>query len=279
MTRGTATAPDRTTRSASTHTVAVAGLAVTIGAQIVYPLVHGSNRDITTMVVLCAGVVAMAADAIGRRGALRGAVVIVAIAVLAFAFEVVGTRTGIPFGDYTYAQDRIGPSIATVPILISAAWFVGAYSVWRVAVFVLPRRPVLRVLAAIVALVGWDLYLDPQMVAAGLWRWGVDDAGLPGIEQIPLTNYAGWALLGLVVFAVLTALDAPARTGVPHADDTTARVPVIPLTWFVWTWLGSAVAQVFFLEDGALRSGIAYGLVAMAVLGVPALAAATGCRR
>ncbi|GAA1462265.1 carotenoid biosynthesis protein [Williamsia maris] len=279
MTGDTATAPPRTVRSPSIHTLAVAGLAVTIGAQIVYPLVHGSTRDATTMVVLCAGVVAMAADAIGRRGALRGGLVIVTIAVLAFTFEVLGTRTGIPFGDYTYTQGRIGPSVATVPILISAAWFVGAYSVWRVAVFVLPRRPVLRVLAATVALVGWDLYLDPQMVAAGLWRWGVDDAGLPGIDQIPLTNYAGWALLGLVVFGVLSLLDAPARTDVLRPDDTTARVPVVPLAWFAWTWLGSAVAQVFFLEDGALRSGIPYALVAMAVLGVPALATATGCRR
>ena len=80
MTGDTVTAAPRVTRSTSIHTLAVAGIAVTIGAQIVYPLVQGSTRDMTTVVVLCAGVVAMAADAIGRRGALRGIPVILAVA-------------------------------------------------------------------------------------------------------------------------------------------------------------------------------------------------------
>ncbi len=272
-------APTRMTPSGRIHRLALAALAVSIGAQIVYPLVNGSVRDAITIVVLCAGVVALAADAIRRRGLLRGVVIILTISALAYAFELVGTRTGIPFGDYTYAQDRIGPSIATVPILIAAAWFVGAYSVWRVAVFVLPRRPALRVLLAIVALVGWDLFLDPQMVAAGLWRWGDDDAGLPGIEQIPLTNYAGWAVLGLVVFTVLSLVDSPGRPGADRMKDPGSTTTIVPLAWFVWTWLGSAMAQLLFLEGGDLRSGVAYGFVTMGVLGVPALAAATGCRR
>lgn len=266
-----------TGRPDALSSAAITAVVVTIGAQIVYPLVHGSARDAATIVVLCSAAVAMAADALRRRGALHGALVIISVGAIAFVAELAGTRTGVPFGQYTYAQGRIGPSIADVPVLITAAWFVGAYSVWRVASYVAPRRGVIRVLGATIALVGWDLYLDPQMVAAGLWRWNARDAGLPGVEEIPLTNYAGWAVLGLVVFGVLSVIDAPtARTSA--AIDPRA-VPIVPTIWFHWTWLGSAVAQIWFLEDGALRSGIPYAFVAMAVLGVPGIAKATGCRR
>ena len=39
----------------------------------------------------------------------------------------------------------------------------------------------------------WDLFLDPQMVAAGHWTWLDPDPALPGVPGVPLTNYAGLA--------------------------------------------------------------------------------------
>ena len=42
------------------------------------------------------------------------------------------------------------------------------------------------------AMAAWDLFIDPQMVAAGHWRWAHPDPGLPGTAGVPLTNALGW---------------------------------------------------------------------------------------
>ncbi|MGJ0120846.1 carotenoid biosynthesis protein [Williamsia sp. MIQD14] len=251
--------------------VSLVAVAAWVLAQIVYSLVEGSARDTATMVVLCAGSIAMIVDVIGRRGVGRGVTVIAAVSAIVFAAEVVGTRTGFPFGAYGYATDRIGPAVADVPILITAAWFMGAYAVWRVAAHVVPTARAGRVAIGVVGLVSWDLYLDPQMVAAGLWRWDSTDSGLPGMEAIPLTNFAGWAVVGLVVMGVFELLDPP--------DPARGAAPVVPLVWLWWTWAGSAFAQIALLENGALRSGVAYGIVGMGVLAVPAIVTVVTSRR
>lgn len=251
--------------------VSLAAVAAWVLAQIVYTLVEGSARDAATVVVLCAGSIAMIVDVVARRGVGRAVAIIAPVAAIVFAAEVVGTRTGFPFGAYGYVTDRIGPAVADVPILITAAWFMGAYAVWRVAAFVLPTARAGRIAIGVVGLVSWDLYLDPQMVAAGLWSWDAKDAGLPGMEAIPLTNFAGWAAVGLVVMLVFELLDPP--------DAARGATPVVPLVWLWWTWAGSAFAQIFLLENGALRSGVAYGIVGMGVLAVPAVVAVATSRR
>ncbi|MGU3294093.1 carotenoid biosynthesis protein [Williamsia sp. M5A3_1d] len=264
----TPTAARATTGTA--RVVSLAAVAAWVLAQIVYSLVEGSARDTATMAVLCAGSIAMIVDVVARRGAGRGVAIIAAVSAIVFAAEVIGTRTGFPFGAYGYATDRIGPAVADVPILITAAWFMGAYAVWRVAAFVVPTARAGRVAIGVVGLVSWDLYLDPQMVAAGLWTWDAKDAGLPGMEAIPLTNFAGWAAVGLVVMGVFELLDPP--------DTARGATPVVPLVWLCWTWAGSAFAQIFLLSDGALRSGVAYGIVGMGVLAVPAVVVAASRR-
>ncbi|WP_425295701.1 hypothetical protein [Nocardia abscessus] len=51
---------------------------------------------------------------------------------------------------------------------------------------------------------------------------------------------------------------------------------LVPVTLFLWTWLGSALAHAVFL--GLLPSA-GYGFAGMAVLGVPLLVAAARARR
>ena len=85
-----------------------------------------------------------------------------------------------------------------------------------------------RVAVGAVALASWDLFLDPQMVDAGHWRWVDPAPALPGVPTVPLTNYAGWLLVALVLMAVLDAV-APAepsttRHGAVRAVPVDVRV-------------------------------------------------------
>jgi len=58
------------------------------------------------------------------------------------------------------------------------------------------------------ALTAWDLFLDPQMLRLGLWTWA--EAG--PYRGVPLSNFAGWLLVSLLVMAVIRGmLGAPGR--------------------------------------------------------------------
>jgi putative membrane protein len=91
------------------------------------------------------------------------------------------------------------------------------------------------------------------MVAAGHWSWTWPDPHLPGVPGIPLTNYAGWLLVGICLTAVLDQL-VPATPG---------RVEAVPAALLAWTWVGSTVANLAFFDRPmvALWGGLAMGAV------------------
>ncbi|MGV9818035.1 carotenoid biosynthesis protein [Nocardia xishanensis] len=233
-------------------------------AQIGYPLTDGTARDRITVVIvlLSAGTaLAHAAATRGTRYAMGFLVIVSGVGLLA---EMLGVATGIPFGCYEYAEDRIGPALAGVPLLVPLAWTGGMYPVWIVAGIVTRRAPV-RVALTTIGAVGWDLYLDPQMVADGQWTWCDTDSGLPGLADIPLTNYLGWCCVGLLMALLLAVWEhaAPAPT-----QPRSAASLAVPVAVFLWTWLGSLVAHAVFLD---LPSSAWYGALGMSPLGVPLL--------
>lgn len=230
-----------------------------IAVQITYPLTTGSTRDVVSVVVVLLLAAASVVHAATVRGARWAAGLVVVTAGGGFAVELLGTATGFPFGAYTYAQGRLGPAVAGVPLLIAVAWTAGAYPAWCAAQRVTSSR-VGRLVLAAVGLAAWDLYLDPQMVADGRWTWVRQDAGLPGVPAVPVGNYLGWLGVALVMAALLSLL--PALPGSSRRDG-------LPLVLFGWTWLGSGLAQAVFL---GLPASAAYGLVGMGVAGVPLLA-------
>ncbi len=248
---------------------AVAGAAV--GAQIVYPLVDGRPRDAVTVAVVALLAAASILHAVATRGRLWAAGMVAATAGVGLLSEVVGTATGIPYGCYEYATGRLGWSIADVPLVVPFAWTAGFYPVWCVASRLTHRR-LSRILLATIGVVGWDLYLDPQMVADGQWQWCVTDAGLPGVAHIPLTNYAGWLLVAAVMTVLVDLLDR-------RIVRTTSVHDAVPIALFLWTWLGSALAHAVFLDAPELRYSAVYGAVTMGVLGVPLVADLVRTRR
>lgn len=226
--------------------------ALTIGAQIAYPLVSGSARDLlTVLIVLCFAAAALAHAVYTRAAGLR---VLLVTAVPGLLAELLGVHAGVPFGSYRYG-DSLGVRLWGVPLVIALAWTMFA---WPAAV--VARRLVRpfwgRVLVGAWGLASWDLFLDPQMVAAGHWSWRFPAPHLPGVDTVPLTNYAGWLFVACVVSALLQLV----LRGRPDGDDRWMYA------LFLWTWLSSAFALALFLN---LPSAAAWGLLGMGVIGVP----------
>ncbi|WP_433762402.1 carotenoid biosynthesis protein [Nocardia sp. CA-135398] len=179
--------------------------------QIGYPLASGVARDRVTqaVVLLSAGTALVHAGATrGVRYALGFVAIVSGLGLLA---EIIGTATGFPFGCYEYADGRLGPAVAGVPLVVALAWTGGLYPVWVVA-GLSSRRWAGRVVLTAVGAVGWDLFLDPQMVADGQWTWCATGRGLPGLTDIPYTNYLGWFAVALVMALLLIGLDRAAGT-------------------------------------------------------------------
>jgi putative membrane protein len=95
------------------------------------------------------------------------------------------------------------------------------------------------------------------MVREGYWTW----PGGGRYEDVPLSNFAGWALIGGAVFAVWSVLD-PGDD--PEADGDGA------LALYTWTWVGETFASAVLWRRP--RVALA-GSAAMGAFAAPALAA------
>lgn len=170
--------------------------------------------------------------------------------------EFVGSRTGVLFGRYDYT-DRLRPQIARVPVVIPLAWIMMMAPAWAVARLLVPGAgPLGFALLAGGAFAAWDLFLDPQMVTWGFWRW--HDGG--PYFGIPLRNLVGWFLGASALSLASVLLFGP------------LEVPVMPLfAVYVTTWVLETIGQTFFWR---LKGSAAVGFLGMGVFIV--LAAFTG---
>jgi putative membrane protein len=255
MTMPSAYAVTHRRRRPSGRAVAVPWLlaAATVAGQIAYPLVDGETLRRVTIAVVVLFFATCVAHAFVHRGPAWTLGLVVVTAGGGLAAEAVGVRTGLPFGEYSYAG-TLGPEVLDVPVVVPLAWTMIAYPVLLAA-----RRLTRRWVPVVggLGMVAWDVFLDPQMVGDGHWTWADPTPALPGVEGIPLTNYAGWALVGTSMMLLLTAL-LPRDT----ADES---VPAVLLTW---TWVGYVVGNVFWFGTAsvALVGGVALGLLVLPYL-------------
>lgn len=98
--------------------------------------------------------------------------------------EVLGTRTGVPFGSYSYAGAP-GLTLLSVPLLVPLGWFAMTLSA-----ALLTRG---RAWLAGLLLVAWDIGLEPLMTAQGFWTWSDPGALWAGA---PIQNFVGWWAVG-----------------------------------------------------------------------------------
>lgn len=183
--------------------------AVTFAAMVATPLAPKRGplrRSLSTLVVT--GLFTTTAIRTAHRwGTWRCAMAAASTVLTTTAVELVGTRTGRPFGHYRYT-DSLRPQLGGVPVIVPLAWFamaVPSREVARAASSRVGRRRAGRVVLGAAALTAWDLFLDPQMVGEGYWRWR-----RPGrYRGIPGSNYLGWFATALGVMAVLEAALPP----------------------------------------------------------------------
>jgi putative membrane protein len=221
-----------------------------VALQIAYPLSRGAMRDDISVVIVIALAGTCVVHAVVTRGARTAGWLVAATALPAFAAEVLGVHTGVPFGSYDYSA-TLGPRLFGVPPVVGLAWTMLAWPA-ALAARRLVRGRLARVLVGAWALAAADLFLDPQQVAAGHWTWRFPAPHLPGVPEVPLTNYAGWLAVALVLSVLVQALAGDGDDGVP-------------IGLYLWLYVGWIVALAGFLDLGAAAGWGALGMGAVAV--------------
>ncbi len=213
-------------------------------AQIAIPLTSDRATiewmSTTVVVAFFATTLALACRHWGPSRALGAAAVVV---VGTLAVERLGSTTGFPFGEYDYTG-ALQPTLGEVPVIVPLAWFAMGVPALELG-HRIGRGRWFPVVVGAAALTAWDLFLDPQMVDEGYWEWAVDGR----YEGIPLSNYAGWFGVGLVVLAVVDRIRPGGSTS----------VPLLALyTW--WAVMNTIGFLVFFGEPFVgLVGGLAMG--------------------
>lgn len=235
-------------------------------AQTAFPFTDGGTPALTT-----ASVVFLTAASVAHMASSRGigaALILVAVAggggLLA---ETVGVHTGFPFGTYEYSTG-LGLQWFGVPALVPLAWTMMSWPALAAARrLVGPHRMVTSLVGAW-ALTAWDVFLDPQMVDQGHWQWSDPHPALPGVEGIPLTNFAGWFLVSAIIVTLLDRL-IPADPATPAdrrpSDGGGATTDLLPLAVYLWTYASSVIAHAVFFgrPPVALVGGVVMGVVAI----------------
>jgi putative membrane protein len=229
--------------------------AALVAAQVGYSRLPPARRVGATRAIVGLMLATSVAESAQARGARRGPRSVLAAGALGFAAELAGVATGRPFGHYSYGPG-LGPQVRGVPLLAFAAWAMMARPAWVVGGLV-ARTPVLRVLCAAGALTAWDVFLDPRMVREGYWTW----PGGGRYEDVPVSNFAGWFVVGTAVFAAWSAVEGDGE--VSGADDGA-------LALYTWTWIGESFASAALWHKPRVAAA---GGLAMGAFAVPALRA------
>lgn len=253
----------RPTASLWTLRTATALAAGGVLLQIAYVLIDAEPRRVATLASVVLFALAGLAHAVAVRGTRWGLGMALTVAGLALLVEAVGTATGFPFGAYSYTG-TLGVEVAGVPLLIPLAWLWMAYPSYLAGQAIGGRR--WGWLLGAWTLAAWDLFVDPQMVDAGYWTWDDPTPALPGIPGIPLTNYAGWLATAVVMMLAIGALSRLTERTQRLPDPGRLPADLVPAAILVWTYLSSVLANLVFLGRPAAAAWLA---VLMGLTAIP----------
>ena len=151
---------------------------------------------IAANLVMVSPLIAGLAPLVDRR-ALGG---LALLAVFTWGIEMIGVRTGVPYGTFSYQLD-LGPMVFGVPVGLPVFFFPILLNSYLLALLVLgPISLPTRFGLALAFVLAMDLVLDPGAVALGFWAW-TDPGAYYGV---PAVNYAGWVLSGSVGLCIVS---------------------------------------------------------------------------
>jgi len=128
--------------------------------------------------------------------------------------EIIGTKTGILFGNYSYGT-VLGPTFMNVPYIIGLNWFMIIYCagismnillhkmVDQINTITNNKKPIIKLISLVIdgatLALFFDWIMEPIAIKLGYWKWGGDGA-------VPFFNYVCWFLVSLFLLFIFHQL-------------------------------------------------------------------------
>ena len=180
-------------------------------------------------------------------GTLKTLSVSLAVLILSWAAEALGSHTGFPFEAYSYT-DVLQPQIFNVPVLIPLGWLIMLPPSWGVAQAIANRvksgwQSLVFIGLSALAMTAWDLLIDPMMVTWGMWVWQVDGFYF----GIPWGNFLGWLLTAGLITAIIRPSELPIA-------------PLLLVYTITWLLMTAGLGIFWGMPGPALIGGVAMGV-------------------
>lgn len=121
------------------------------------------------------------------------AMTILAVGIIGWAVEAIGTNTGVIFGGYTYGPS-LGPKIFATPFAMAINWMISVYLITMVL-----RPQIINIwrlgFAGALLMVIYDILLEPVAIRLDMWSW---ETGTP-----PVQNYIAWFIVSFPLVMLL----------------------------------------------------------------------------
>lgn len=141
---------------------------------------------LSPLILLISALVLIAAEQGKRKGLV---ITIVFTFLLGYLVEVLGTKTGFPFGIYWYG-DSLWPKVFGVPLVIGINWFLLTMGAGYFIRYIFTNA-FFRIIFAALLMVMLDVFIEPVAKPLNYWEW------LNNI--IPLQNFIGWFGVSLLM--------------------------------------------------------------------------------
>jgi len=216
------------------------------------------------------GALAGLLHSMGRLGKKTAILVFIASFGISLGSELLGTSSGLPFGPYSYTNQLGYKVLGLVPFNIPTSWFFMLYCSLAICGRLLPATDDGKsrwwwALIAGLVLTAWDVSMDPAMVASVHWLWHLPPLeGMPLWKNIligghfygmPLTNWLGWLLTGIIVSRVMLSIVPP----------STWAKKVSPSNFPLGLYAVNAVLPLGICVGRGLWGAFALGALAMAI--------------
>lgn len=121
----------------------------------------------------------------------------ISILLSSFLIEMIGTNTGLIFGEYAYGE-TLGVKLWNTPLLIGVNWLILVYGAGSLLITLGIKNKWLFALSGASLLTLLDVFIEPIAIKFDYWSWKH--------INVPIQNYMAWWVLSFIFMLIFNRL-------------------------------------------------------------------------
>jgi putative membrane protein len=116
--------------------------------------------------------------------------------IITFALEVIGVKSGLVFGEYSYGSS-LGFKVFEVPLIIGFNWVFVILGSISISLIITDKKVLIVLLSALISLI-FDFVLEPVAIKLNYWQWN------EGV--IPIQNFVAWFVIAFLAASIFMTM-------------------------------------------------------------------------